>query len=400
MEIFLIAAITCLVVITIGSFINKYLRLPWMFTVVMLGMTFSAVGWFSETLQSDNFQFLARLGMLFFLFTIGIDLDFSQIRKLGKHIIVGDILLTMVEGLLLGLFFYFVFPDFVNHSFGIAFLSGVAFGTVGEVILLALLKEFGLEKTKFGQLALGIGVFDDIFEILALAVIVSLPAINSQTQVRPIIPESLSIGLTLLAILLITGILSAVGKVTRGFLEKVKVNAFTIPFLIFLIAFSYIYFCSLGNENLGVIAAIFGGIAVQQVIPEKLLDQYKKQIFFFANMFLGPFFFLSLGGKMSLSALISYPLLVITIMAISISTRVILSFLLFKGILGKRQSLVMGVGLTAKFSTSVISENLLFTSGLIAAPLYSAMMAAFIGLKPIIVGAFSSLLAKHKESIE
>jgi hypothetical protein len=87
-------------------------------------------------------------------------------------------------------------------------------------------------------------------------------------------------------------------------------------------------------------------------------------------------------------------------MAISITTRVALSYLLFQGILGKRQSLVMGIGLTAKFSTSVISENLLFTSGMIASPLYSAMMAAFIALKPIIVGAFSSLLAKHKEIIE
>jgi Kef-type K+ transport system membrane component KefB len=54
-----------------------------MFTVVILGMTYSALGWFTEVMQSENFQFLARLGMLFFLFTIGIDLDSSQIRKLG-----------------------------------------------------------------------------------------------------------------------------------------------------------------------------------------------------------------------------------------------------------------------------------------------------------------------------
>jgi len=44
-------------------------------------------------------------------------------------------------------------------------------------------------------------------------------------------------------------------------------------------------------------------------------------------------------------------------------------------LLGKRQALVMGVGLTAKFRTSVISENLLFLSGLIAQPLYSTIMA-------------------------
>jgi Kef-type K+ transport system membrane component KefB len=400
MEIFLLAAVTCLVVITIGSLINKYLRLPWMFTVVILGMTFSALGWFSDVLQSENFQFLARLGMLFFLFTIGIDLDFSQIRKLGKHIILGDILLTLIEGLLLGLFFFFVFPDFVSRSFGIAFLAGVAFGTVGEVILLALLKEFGLEKTRFGQLALGIGVFDDIFEILALAVIVSLPALKNQASLNSSTNASLSIVITLVLVLLTTSLLFVVGKYIRGFLEKVKANSFVIPFVIFMIVFAFIYFTSSGNENLGVIAAIFSGVAVQQVIPEKSLDQYKKPIFFFANMFLGPFFFLSLGGKISLEALISYPLLVFAIMVISISVRVIMSYLLFSGILGKRQSLVMGIGLTAKFSTSVISENLLFTSGMIASPLYSAMMAAFIALKPIIVGAFSSLLGKYKEIID
>jgi Kef-type K+ transport system membrane component KefB len=400
MEIFLLAAVTCLVVITIGVLINKYLRLPWMFTVVILGMTFSALGWFTDVLQSENFQFLARLGMLFFLFTIGVDLDFSQIRKLGKHIIIGNILLTLIEGLLLGLFFFFVFPDFVSHSFGIAFLAGVAFGTVGEVILLALLKEFGLEKTRFGQLALGIGVFDDIFEILALAVIVSLPALKTQASLNSSIDASLSLVITLALVIFTTSILSIVGKYVRMFLEKVNANSFVIPFLIFMIVFAFIYFTSTGNENLGVIAAIFSGVAVQQVIPEKSLEQYKKPIFFFANMFLGPFFFLSLGGKMSLEALINYPMLIIAIMAISISVRVILSYLLFRGVLGKRQSLVMGIGLTAKFSTSVISENLLFTSGMITSPLYSAMMAAFITLKPTIVGAFSSLLAKHKEIIK
>jgi hypothetical protein len=35
-------------------------------------MTLSALGWFSETLQMKTFIF-ARLGMIFFLFTIGID---------------------------------------------------------------------------------------------------------------------------------------------------------------------------------------------------------------------------------------------------------------------------------------------------------------------------------------
>jgi len=197
-----------------------------------------------------------------------------------------------------------------------------------------------------------------------------------------------------------TILLSLVGKVTRRFLESVPNDSFIVPFAIFMILFAFIYFGARGFENMGVVAAIFSGVAVKQVLPDKFIQQYKKPIFFVGNVFLGPFFFLSLGGTMSLGALFTYPLLILVILAISLVARLVLSYLLFHRLLGKRQSLVMGVGLTAKFSTSVVSENLLFSSGLIAQPLYSAIMAAFIILKPIIVGVFSRSLAMMKENIE
>lgn len=63
-------------------------------------------------------------------------------------------------------------------------------------------------------------------------------------------------------------------------------------------------------------------------------------------------------------------------------------------------TLAIVVGLTAKFSTSVISENLLYSTGLIALPLYSTIMGAFIVLKPIIVGVFASTLATTKDTIQ
>jgi len=399
MELMGLAALICLVVVTIGYFVNKYLRLPWMFTVVILGMVLGNFSWASNIIQSADFQFLARLGMLFFLFTIGIDLDLQQIRKLGGPIVYGNIILTLSEGLLLGSLFYFVFPEFVSHSFWVALLAGIAFGTVGEVILLAILKEFGLEKTKFGQLALGIGVFDDIFEILVLAIIISIPEILSNGSNSIGVANALDLILPLLGLILITIILIIIGKHIKPLIAKLKADSFAIPFLIFFVIFTFLFFGTRNNENMGVVAAIFSGIAVNQLLPENFTQQYKKPLFFIANIFLGPFFFLSLGGKMSFSALATLPILITLIILISLITRVGISYLLFNRLLGKRQSVILGVGLTAKFSTSVISENLLFTIGLIAQPLYTAIMAAFIILKPIIVGVFSRGLASHKKAI-
>jgi CPA2 family monovalent cation:H+ antiporter-2 len=370
-----------------------------MFTVVVFGMILSALGWFKGTMGSPSFQFLAKMGMLFFLFTIGVDLELGEIRKLGGYIVAGEILLTLTEGLLIALLLYFGFPEFVSHSFIVALLCGIAFGTVGEVILLAILKEFGLEKTRFGQLALGIGVADNIWEILALAAIIVLPAFSSGASQGAAWHESLTIVLLLIGIVVVTILLSLAGKTTRRYLEKIPSDLFVVPFIIFMMIFAFIYFGSRGFESMGVVAAVFSGIAVNQVLPEKFVQQYKRPVFFVGNIFLGPFFFLSLGGSMSLSSLLVYPLLIVAIMAISLLSRMVVSYLLFHKLLGKRQSLVMGVGLTVKFSTSVISENLLFSSGLIAQPLYSVIMATYILLKPIIVGVFSRSLASTKEII-
>ena len=139
MEIFLLAILIYIVNITVGYPVNKYLRVPWMLTAVLLGMALSSFGLFGGVMGSEDFQFLSKMGMLFFLFTIGIEIEIEQFRKLGRYIAAGDVLLTLTEGSFLALFFYFAFPEFVSHSFVVALVCGIAFGTVGEVVLLAIL---------------------------------------------------------------------------------------------------------------------------------------------------------------------------------------------------------------------------------------------------------------------
>lgn len=399
MSILLLMALIYTIIATVGYVVNRFLRLPWMFTVVVSGMVFAALGLFSEVFASAGFALLTQLGMLFFLFTIGMDLDLSRIRELGAHIVVGNILLTLTEGLCLGTFFYLALPEFVSHSFPVALLAGLAFGTVGEVVLLAILKEFGLEHTRFGQLALGIGVFDDVFELLALAAIVALPAFMNSEGAGAGWRGSLTILLTLAAIIAATVALVRLSKAARKVLERITNDEAVIPFLIFAIVFAFIYFSSRHYESVGVVGAIFSGIVIQRILPPKHLAKYKKPIFFVGKVFLGPFFFLSLGNRMSFESLLTYPLMVLAIMAISLTTRVAVSYALFHRLIGKRPALALGVGLTSKFSTSIISENLLFSAGLVAQPLYSAMMAAFILLKPVIVGVFSHELAVSQHAI-
>ena len=288
-ELMLLALATYCVILTVGYILDRYLKMPWMFTVVVFAMFLSGFGLFKDALQSESFKFLADMGMLLFLFTIGVDLDLEEVRKLGRYITLGGTLLPLAEGTLIAAFFYLVFPEFVGNSFAVALLAGIAFGTIGEVVLLAVLKQFGVENTRFGQLALALGVFDDIFETLVLCGIVILPSLaatGGQSHAPSDVPGILA---TLIGVIVVTVVLTMTGDRIRRLLGKVSRTSSIVPFGFFLVIFSFIYFSSTEFGDLGVIAAIFSGIAVKRIFPKEFVEQYKKPIFFVANIFLGPF---------------------------------------------------------------------------------------------------------------
>jgi len=397
-DILLLTAITYVIALTFGYLLQRYLRMPWMFTLVIFGIIFSAFGFFTPVTKSENFQLLANLGMLALLFMIGLDLNLKEIRSLGPYIAWGDLFLCFFEGSMLALLFYFCFPADVSNSFPIALITGVTFGTIGEVILFAILAEFGLVNTKFGQLSLGMGVFDDIVEVSMLAIIATLPAFSSTSKVQGI-PNIMLIFCGLIGLLLATFAIVKIGGKIKKALESIRGPPYVPPFLILLTFFSFSALGGLIYENLAPVAAIMGGIITQQIFPDKVLKESRKSINFLGNFFLSPFFFLSLGTKISLASIIAFPLLIIVIVLVSFSSRVSASTLLFKKLFGIKYAFIMGVGLCAKFSTSVIAENLLFNSGFISSTLFSAIVTAYIIMKPVIVGIYSWGLSTAKSEI-
>jgi len=105
------------------------------------------------------------------------------------------------------------------------------------------------------------------------------------------------------------------------------------------------------------------------------------------------------GSGISFTASLAYLWVVAAIVLISLLSRTLISYLVFKDAIGGLQSVILGIGLCTKFSTSIVSENLLFTSGLIAGPLYSVIMLSYIVMKPVIIGVFSRGLATVKDTL-
>lgn len=394
-SVILLIAITYIISLGFGLLLEKYLKIPWMFSALFLGIAFSVFGFFSSALKSEPFLLLAKLGMLFLLFIIGFNLHFKKLKKLKKDIFNGTAFIITFEALAVGSLLYFVFPEHVHNSFLVAFLIAFSFATVGEAILLPILAEFKLLKTTFGQLTLGIGTADDVFEILTLA---AIPFVIGYLHIKinGTLPSPTLIIVGLVGILLLTILLIKILAPRVKNILKASKYYFVIPLLILLLFFSFVALGSIVTESLAAIAAILSGIVARSWIPRQKLPINEKFTNFLGYIFLSPLFFLSIGAEFSLLAISGVILLLLAIWVIAKGSKVFASYMLFRKKLGTKYSLLMGVGLSVRFSTSLIVQYIFLASGLITLTLYSVLIATAILMKPVILGVYSWYLAKEK----
>ena len=121
-----------------------------MFSALFLGIIFSSFGLFEATLQDETFNVLSTMGMLFLLFMIGFNLELGQMRRFGKQILKGAILIVTLEATIVGALLFFLFSPQVSNSPLVAIVVALSFATVGEAVLLPILAKFSLLKTRFG----------------------------------------------------------------------------------------------------------------------------------------------------------------------------------------------------------------------------------------------------------
>jgi Ca2+-transporting ATPase len=396
--VFLLIAVTFAFSLGLGFLLEKYLRMPWMFSALFLGIIFSSLGLFQSTIQDETFKVLSTMGMLFLLFMIGFNLEIRQMKRFGKHILRGAILIVGLEASIVGAILFFLFPAQIGSSPLVAIVVALSFATVGEAVLLPILAKFSLLKTKFGQLTLGIGTLDDILEVLTLIMIPFLPIFLPTLSIQGF-PDPTFVILDLIGISVLTIILVKIASKIKHVLSNNVNFGFIRPLVIMLIFFSFVVVGSFVFESLAAISAIFGGIVARSLLPTENFRSDEKVVNFLGYIVLSPMFFLSVGASMSFASVFVYPLLIVVILLSTFGAKLSGSYLLFRKMLGKKHSLLLGLGLSVRFSTGLIVQYVLLISGLITLDLYSALIASAVVMTPIVLIALPWALCRENDAL-
>lgn len=363
----------------VGNLLEK-IRIPWIFAPLILGAILSIQNPFEKITSSQIFEWLAQIGMLFLLFIIGFEIDLKKMKKLSNFILKSTFSIIVLEAILGTIIIRFLF----NYDFLISFLVALSFATVGEAFLLPILEEFKLVRNKFGQTLLGIGTLDNLIEILVLFLVIFL--ISTKTFLN-----FLSVLASLILIFLLTYVLTKLKEEGRKF------SYLKIETLFLFSIFIFFFFIGIGQiVEAAAFAALLSGIALRTFLPKKRIELIESEVKTMAYGFFSPLFFLSVGVSISPTLIYLNMLGVLAITFVAYFGKILASYLIGRKELGKKKSIALGIGLSIRFSTSIIIIKILLEGNLIGVDLYSAIIASTILFKFFTPLLFSYLLVRWK----
>jgi Kef-type K+ transport system membrane component KefB len=221
---------------------------------------FTATLFPSESL--GNLQFLSQIGLILFMFVIGMELDLNVLKNKAHDAVVishASIIIPFTLGIGLAYYIYLNFaPEGVKFtSFGL--FLGIAMSITAFPVLARIVQERGLQKTRLGTIVITCAAADDITAWCILAAVIAIVKAGSFTSALYII--ALAALYVLFMIKIVKPFLKRVGDLHNS-KEKLSKPIVAIFFLTLIIS-AYM------TEVIG-IHALFGAFMAGAIMPENI----------------------------------------------------------------------------------------------------------------------------------
>ncbi len=245
----------------------------------------------------DNLKFLSQIGLIFFMFVVGMELDLKVLRNKAKEAVIishASIIIPFTLGLILA---YSIYTNFAPK--GIEFISfglflGIAMSITAFPVLARIVQERGLQKTRIGAMVITCAAADDITAWCLLAGVIAIVKAGSVASSLYIIAMSLVYVFAMIK--LVRPFLRRIGNLYET-AEKITKPVVAIFFLTLLIS-SYL------TEIIG-IHALFGAFVAGVIMPDnmKFRKMFIEKIEDVSLVVLLPLFFVFTGLRTEIGLL-------------------------------------------------------------------------------------------------
>jgi Kef-type K+ transport system membrane component KefB len=307
LAILLAQIVTVIFVARFFGWICKKIRQPTVIGEIIAGIVLgpSLIGLYFPEFSSalfpsqslGNLQFLSQIGLILFMFVIGMELDLKVLKnKAHEAVVISHASIIIPFALGMGLA-YFIYQSFAPQ--GVQFLSfglflGIAMSITAFPVLARIVQERGLHKTRLGTIVITCAAADDITAWCILAAVIAIVKAGSFVSALYII--GLALAYVFLMIKVVRPFLKRVGDLhsTRENLSKPIVAIFFLTLII----------SSYATEVIG-IHALFGAFMAGAIMPEntKFRSVFIEKVEDVALVLLLPLFFVFTGLRTEIGLL-------------------------------------------------------------------------------------------------
>lgn len=322
---------------------------------------------------------LAEIGVVFLLFTVGLETRPGDIFKVGKNAILVAILGVIVP-FLAGWGLLAFWPD---HSWIEAIFLGAAMVATSVGITARVLSGMGLISAEASRIILAAAVIDDVIGLLVLAVVSSL-ASGEIDYLHIVITAAMAIGFTILMILFGTRAVSIMKKPV----DALRINHSLLMFALVLCFGLAAVASKIGIA--GIIGAFLAGVALSEATDGTELHNQSQSL----TEFLTPFFLVNIGLKLDLSVFLSSEVVLLSIIVtfLAVITKLI-GCALPVWHMGKRRALQVGVGMIPRGEVGIVVAQIGLSLAAVKADIYGVVLvmaiATTIIAPPLIKMAFA-----------
>lgn len=278
----------------------KWLKQPVVLGYIVAGIISGPACPFTPSvIDSSSINTWSEIGVIFLLFTLGLDFSFKKLVKVGGTAVTGAV--TIVAGMM-----------FVGYATGLAlgwghmtslFLGGMLSMSSTTIIYKAF-DEMGLRNQKFSGVVLGILVVEDLFAVLMM-VLLSTLAVSKQVEGMELLNSVVKLGVFLM-FCFIVGIylIPSFLRICHKYL-----NDETLLIISIGLCFGMVKIATLAGFSSALGAFIMGSLLAETIEAEHI-EQLVKPV---KNLF-GAIFFVSVGMMIDPLMLWEYkiPILILT----------------------------------------------------------------------------------------
>lgn len=316
---------------------------------------------YSLVSDRETIEMLAELGVIFLLFSLGLEFSLKKLKNVGATAFVAaltEIVLMVWVGYEIGRAFEWSEMD--------SLFLGAMLAISSTTIIVKALDELGLKRQRFAQLIFGILIVEDILAIAILALLSGI-ALTGSVSTGAVVSTVSKLGIFLVVallfgLLIVPRVLAFVAKSNSREMLLITVLAFCFGFCLLVTKLGYSM--ALGAFVIGAIMAEAREIKLIERLIEPLRDMFSA------------IFFVAIGMLVDPHVMIQYalPIAVITVVVI-VGKIASCSVGAFASGNDARTSLRVGMGLAQIGEFSFIIASLGLALGVISDFLYPVAVA-------------------------